>query len=121
MIRSILIFIIVCLMVVSAHADPRWAGHGGGWGGHPGGWGGGEHHWGGGGYYHRYDPGTAFWGGVVGGWIGSVFAPRPEPEVVVVPQQPVAPSIEWCIQRYRSYNPNTRTYLGYDGQFHGCP
>jgi BA14K-like protein len=27
----------------------------------------------------------------------------------------------YCAQRYRSYNPRTGTYLGFDGQRHPCP
>jgi hypothetical protein len=27
----------------------------------------------------------------------------------------------YCAQRYRSYNPRTGTYLGYDGLRHSCP
>lgn len=105
-------FLILFLVASFAHAEPR--GHGG-HGGH--GWG---HGWGGGWWNRpapRYDPGTAFWGGVVGGLAGTLFRPR-EPEVVVVqPQRDVS----WCIQRYRSYDTYTRTYLGYDGLRHGCP
>jgi hypothetical protein len=29
--------------------------------------------------------------------------------------------IAYCTQRYRSYDPSSGTYLGYDGQRHGCP
>lgn len=28
--------------------------------------------------------------------------------------------IEWCLSRYRSYNPDTNMYLGYDGNYHRC-
>lgn len=28
--------------------------------------------------------------------------------------------IEWCLARYRSYNPDTNMYLGYDGSYHRC-
>lgn len=129
MARLILIFIAVFLMVMQAHADPR--------GGH--GWGGGGRGWGGGGNWSRPnvgpvwrpryygDHGTGFAGGVIGGaigsWLWNQWAQPPAP--VVVEQPPVivqqGATIEWCIQRYRSYNPETRTYLGFDGQFHGCP
>jgi BA14K-like protein len=30
-------------------------------------------------------------------------------------------SVAYCKQRFRSYNPATGTYLGYDGQRHPCP
>ncbi|MHB0952546.1 MAG: BA14K family protein [Allorhizobium sp.] len=28
--------------------------------------------------------------------------------------------VRWCMNRYRSYNPRTDTYFGYDGRFHRC-
>jgi hypothetical protein len=31
-----------------------------------------------------------------------------------------SPDTAWCAQRYRSFNPATGTYLGYDGRQHVC-
>lgn len=28
--------------------------------------------------------------------------------------------VQWCLNRYRSYNPRTDQYLGYDGRYHYC-
>ncbi len=28
--------------------------------------------------------------------------------------------VEWCLNRYRSYNPKTDRFLGYDGEYHRC-
>ena len=28
--------------------------------------------------------------------------------------------VEWCLGRYRSYNPRTDMYLGFDGHYHRC-
>lgn len=28
--------------------------------------------------------------------------------------------VRWCLNRYRSYNPRTDQYLGYDGYYHRC-
>jgi hypothetical protein len=28
--------------------------------------------------------------------------------------------VEWCLNRYRSYNPRTNTFMGYDGYHHRC-
>jgi hypothetical protein len=50
--------------------------------------------------YYDYDPGYAY-----------------EPAYAVAP----APVIGGGESRYRSYNPATGTYLGYDGQYHPCP
>jgi hypothetical protein len=30
-------------------------------------------------------------------------------------------SVQYCMQRFRSYDLATRTYLGYDGERHPCP
>jgi hypothetical protein len=29
--------------------------------------------------------------------------------------------VQYCIDRFKSYNPNTGLYLGYDGRYHHCP
>ena len=34
---------------------------------------------------------------------------------------PGGDDVEYCRQRYRSYDLRTGTYLGYDGQRHPCP
>ncbi|MDE1568750.1 BA14K family protein [Aquabacter sediminis] len=47
--------------------------------------------------------------------IGSAAASPPPP----------APAygnwVAYCSQRFKSYNPRTGTYLGYDGRRHACP
>jgi hypothetical protein len=30
-------------------------------------------------------------------------------------------SVAYCMQRYKSYDPASGTYLGYDGRRHPCP
>jgi hypothetical protein len=30
-------------------------------------------------------------------------------------------AVAYCMQRYKSYDPASGTYLGYDGQRHPCP
>ncbi len=86
--------------------------HGGHWG-HHGGWG-----WG----------GAAIGGFAAGALLGSALA-APNyyyddpgyyyaPDVYAGPN----PSAEaYCAQRYRSYDPASGTYLGYDGVRHPCP
>jgi hypothetical protein len=65
------------------------------------------------------------------------YAPPPPPPVVYYPAPapayyppPPPPAyydrgwteahIEWCLDRYRSYNPATNTFTGYDGYQHVC-
>ena len=42
-----------------------------------------------------------------------------EPTVAVVPGD--GDSAAYCMQRFKSYDPASGTYLGYDGQSHPCP
>jgi hypothetical protein len=48
-------------------------------------------------------------GAIIGG-IAGAFATRPSPDAVA-----------YCMQRYRSYNPELGVYYGYDGQPRRCP
>lgn len=71
-------------------------------------------------YYHQqpsYNP-SAVVGGAIGGWLYRQFNPPPQPQVIVVPQQPVR-DLAYCYQRYRSFDGST--YLGFDGYRHPCP
>ena len=58
--------------------------------------------------YYDYDPGYAY-----GPGYGYAVAPAP---VIGVGN-----SVAYCDSRFRSYNPATGMYLGYDGQYHPCP
>jgi BA14K-like protein len=102
-----------------------------GWGG--GGWGG-RRGWGWGGVGAGFVAGA-----IIGGALASPYYygygpyyPRPyyvapPPPVYYVPPPPVygAPvagdAVAYCMQRFRSYDPASGTYLGYDGFRHPCP
>lgn len=71
---------------------------------------------------------------IVGGIIGSHWPYRYHyyAPYRVYPAYPVYPhpywggsgwnaAIAYCIRRYRSYDPYSMTYLGYDGRRHRCP
>lgn len=68
-----------------------------------------NHHW------HRhgyYGSGAAVLGGLAAGAIvGRAIANS----------QARANADSYCAQRYRSYDPGSGTYLGYDGEQHPCP
>ncbi|MFT4121982.1 BA14K family protein, partial [Bradyrhizobium sp.] len=107
-----------------AAAGNNWHGGGGNW--HGGGW---------------RRPGGGFWPGVAAGAaigaLGSSYAYYGGPyygdpyyygddsyyddsSVAVVPDSG-GDSSAYCAQRYKSYDPASGTYLGYDGQRHPCP
>lgn len=73
-------------------------------------------------YGHRYRHRRHGYGYYYGGW----WYARPwwRGPVVVAPV-PVRPRygsrhVRWCLNHYRSYNPRTDSFLGYDGYYHRC-
>jgi hypothetical protein len=96
--------------------------HGGHWGGH-GHWGHGGWGWG----------GAAIGGFAAGALVGSAlaapgyYAPGyyyDDPGYAYAPDVyggPDESAEAYCAQRYRSYDPDSGTYLGYDGNRHPCP
>jgi BA14K-like protein len=116
-------------VVTSAPADARtvilrpsgpvagagWHG-GGGWRG--GGWNRG--------YYrgHRgYGWGPALGGFAAGAIIGGALAAQPPAYygAPVYAAPPAGDDVAYCMQRFKSYDPASGTYLGYDGLRHPCP
>jgi len=59
--------------------------------------------------YYGYSPGYAY---------GPAYA---APNAVMAQSGPSAATIASCEARFRSYNPSTGMYTGYDGQQHPCP
>jgi hypothetical protein len=105
---------------------PRYSGGGGGY---RGGYDGRRHHDGGGGFI----PGAVA-GALVGGAIASqgyygpgYYAPgyyddQYDDSVVAVAPAPTGDDgVAYCMQTYRSYDPQSGTYLGNDGYRHPCP
>lgn len=76
----------------------NYGGRGGGRGGYRGGGGGGD--------------GAGVAAGVLGGLLlGTIIANEAQR----------GQGVDYCIQRYRSYDPQSMTYLGNDGRRHSCP
>ena len=109
-------------------------------GGGGGGWhGGGGYRRGGGGFIPGAIAGAVIGGAIAGapyGYYGGpgyyapgYYAPGYYDDQYYVDQGPVvaAPgpvgddAVAWCMQTYRSYDPRSGTYLGYDGFRHPCP
>ena len=85
-----------------------------------------------GGYAHGYGSGYGIGAGAAavatGALIGGATTPPPaysDPGYVYSDAAPVVynngDSIAYCEQTYRSYDPASGTYLGYDGFRHRCP
>ena len=84
----------------------------------------------------RHRRGYGIGAGVAAGIIvGGIVASQPRyyyreypPYPYYTPAYPVYgpysagdPAIAYCMRRFRSYDPYSRTYLGYDGYRHPCP
>jgi len=97
------------LMLAAAPAQARhWHG---GWH-HHGRW---HHGW----RHGGWGPGIGF---AAGALLGSALAPRPYYYGGrAYAYEPAPPDVAYCEQRFRSYDPDTGTYLGYDGHRHPCP
>jgi BA14K-like protein len=69
--------------------------------------------------------GAAFGTGLIIGAAPYYYAPRPyyysEPFYFGRPYYPPSDAVAYCMQRFRSYDLYSGTYLGYDGFRHPCP
>jgi len=78
-------------------------------------------------YGYRRGPGAgALVGGLAAGaLLGGIIASQAPPgygaPVYGDPVYDEPNAIAYCSQRFRSYDPASGTYLGYDGQRHSCP
>ena len=78
------------------------------------------------GYYDNYQR-NDFWpgrvaGDVVGGAIGTAdaIATAPFRALSGNPSYAMGADASYCAQRYRSYDPASGTFMGYDGRRHPC-
>jgi hypothetical protein len=94
--------------------------HGGhGWHGHPG--------WHGGGWRGGWGPGIALGlgagiaSGLAYGAYADSYAYDPYAQPYAYSGGSGGRDDAYCSQRFRSYDPRSGTYLGYDGERHPCP
>jgi hypothetical protein len=74
-----------------------------------------------GGYHHRYHGGGgAFAGFAAGALLGGVLAAQ-RPYYYSPGYVYGGDAVGYCASRFRSYDPASGTYLGYDGYRHPCP
>lgn len=66
------------------------------------------------GYGHRYSRG---WGPAIGGFVAGAAIGS----AVANSRAQAAENNAYCSQRYKSYDPSSGTYMGYDGIRHPCP
>ena len=51
---------------------------------------------------------------------GAPYPPPPPPGYYGA-AGPAGDGVAYCMQKYRSYDPNSQTFLGFDGARHPCP
>ena len=59
-------------------------------------------------------------GAIIGGALANPYGPGYYPPPVAYGPPP-GDAIAYCMQRFKSYDPSSGTYLGYDGGRHPCP
>jgi hypothetical protein len=66
--------------------------------------------------HHGHAAAVGVFGFAAGTMLGAALAqPRPAPTVVYGSDW-----VAYCSAKYKSYNPATNLYLGYDGYYHTC-
>lgn len=65
--------------------------------------------------------GAGIAGLAAGAIIGGAIANSQQPAYYGVAPSTDANAVAYCSQRFRSYDPASGTYLGYDGERHPCP
>jgi hypothetical protein len=88
----------------------RWGGRGWGWGGFAAG------------AIIGGALAAPYYGGYYGGYYPAPYYAAPYPAPGYYAGGPAGDDdVAYCMQRYRSYDPGSGTYLGYDGARHPCP
>jgi hypothetical protein len=75
-------------------------------------------------YHHRHHHrgGAAIAGFAAGAILGGALASRPYGYAYAPgPVYGGSDAVRYCMSRFKSYDPGSGTYLGYDGYRHPCP
>ena len=73
---------------------------------------------------YRRGPGAGIAAGIIGGIIlGGIIASQQQPyyRAPAYGPYPGGDAVGYCARRFKSYDPYSMTYLGYDGLRHPCP
>jgi hypothetical protein len=71
-------------------------------------------------YYYRRNRGSAAAAGALGLAAGAIIGGAIASQQAQAAQSQQS-AVAYCMQRFRSYDPASGTYLGYDGRRHPCP
>lgn len=71
--------------------------------------------------FHRRFYGGGYGGGVGAGLAGLAAGALIGDAIASSEAAPVGDTVGYCESHFKSYNPATGTYLGYDGEHHPCP
>lgn len=74
-----------------------------------------------GGYHHHGGGGGAIAGFAAGALLGGVLASQRPYYYGGGPYAYGGDAEQYCLARFKSYDPRSGTYLGYDGYRHPCP
>lgn len=124
--RALVATLLICAVASTAAAQPSHNKRGHGGGGYERSHGGGHHNRGrhyGGGHHSRSvnDALGGFFGGVLGGWVAQAMRPDREGTDVEGDLEPWSKAwFAYCSDKYRSFNPVSGRYRGYDGDLHFC-
>jgi hypothetical protein len=74
-------------------------------------------------HHHGHNGGAAIAGFAAGAILGGALAAQPRYGYGPGYYQPGydGDAVAYCLSRFRSYDPRSGTYLGYDGYRHPCP
>lgn len=75
-----------------------------------------RHGWRGGHWRHRHHRGYG-WGPAIGGLAAGAIIGG----AIASSNARAGDSVSYCMNRFKSYDPASGTYLGYDGMRHPCP
>lgn len=72
-------------------------------------------------YRHRHGGGFGVGAGIAGLAAGAIIGGALAAQAAPAYRGPGGKAVAYCSRKFRSYDPSSGTYLGYDGNRHACP